>query len=302
MISIVIPVRNGAAFVAEAVSSALAQGDLVREVIVVDDASTDQTVAIVSAMADPRIRLITDRANHATGVSAVRNSGFALATQPWVMFLDADDRLQPNALQGLLDAERTPATVAIYADYDRIDASGARIGRRGHLRRRQKPQGAIVEPLMAGNFIVNGGVMLIRSDAFRAIGGFDETLRYCEDWHAWCKLAATGDFVYVAGRQVLDYRVHQSSAMMARPLTLDDYRPALDAVFGDPAIIGTRDHRRIHQLRRAAEAHLSAYLVAQALRSGRYWLGFTALMKTLLAYPSRAVRSLMVSGAALAGL
>src|SRR5690606_28350526 len=119
---------------------------------------------------------------------------------------------------------------------------------------------------------------------------------------AWCKLAAAGPFVYVAGRQVLDYRVHQSSAMMARTLTRDDYRPALDAVFGDPNIAGTRAARRTLQLRRAAEAHLSAYLVAQAMRSGRYWLGFTSLVATMLAYPSRAVRSLMVSGAALTGL
>jgi len=56
--------------------------------------------------------------------------------------------------------------------------------------------------LAAGNFIVNGGIALARAEAFRAIGGFDVSLRYCEDWHCWCRLAAIGELVEESRRHL----------------------------------------------------------------------------------------------------
>ncbi len=195
-VNVVIPVKNGARFIGDAIASALDQ-PCVKRVIVVDDGSTDDSAEIAARVNDERVTLIRGAGR---GVSAARNLGFAEierqssaeeSERNWVMFLDADDRLVAGATRKLLEGVR-PDCVAVYGDYERIDPAGRRIGRRSMLRRRGKPSGEILRDLLAGNFIVNGGVMLIRHTQFRRAGGFDEALRYCEDWHLFCRLAGLG--------------------------------------------------------------------------------------------------------------
>ena len=101
-VSVVIPAKNVAAYIGETLASALAQRE-VDEVIVVDDGSTDSTAAIVRAIRDPRLRLMT---NDSSGVSAARNLGARHARGEWLLFLDADDRLRPGAVAALLAAAR----------------------------------------------------------------------------------------------------------------------------------------------------------------------------------------------------
>ena len=199
-VNVVIPVKNGARFIGDAIASALGEAS-VKRVVVVDDGSTDESAEIAARVDDPRVTLIRGAGR---GVSAARNLGFAEVErlssaeehgQSWIMFLDADDRLVPGATQKLLDGVRVDC-VAVYGNYERIDVGGRRIGRRSMLRGRGKPSGEILRELLAGNFIVNGGVMLIHHEQFRRTGGFDETLRYCEDWHLFCRLAALGPIVW----------------------------------------------------------------------------------------------------------
>lgn len=299
-VSIVIPVRNGAPYIAEAIASALDQGDIVHEVVVVDDGSKDATLQVVRALRDPRIRLLARSPGAPPGVSAVRNEGLAVARGDWVLFLDADDRLKPGAIAAL--AAAAAACVAVYADYDRIDSGGRRIGRRRMIRGRRKPSGEILERLLAGNFIVNGGIVLIRTETFRSLGGFAENLRFCEDWHAWCRLAAQGRIVYLPDTHVLDYRVHAKSTMMHGALTLQIFDPALRAVFEDPLLNSKIPAERLARLRRHAETHLRTYLVAQSLRSGRYAIAAARLASALWRDPVRAPRTLLASAAALAGI
>jgi len=299
-VSIVIPVRDGRDFIAEAIASALAQGDCVAEVIVIDDGSTDGTPELVAAIADSRVRLVTERAGR-SGVSAARNDGAGLARGTWLMFLDADDRLRPGALAALL-AQATERAVAVYGDYERIDAEGKNAGRRGVLRgARSKPSGAIAEALLAGNFIVNGGIMIVRRETFAQLGGFDESLRYCEDWHAWARLAIAGEFLYVPAH-IMDYRVYGESVMMARPLTEAQYGPAIDKLFADPAVVAAIPAERRAKLRSQAGAHLNAYAIGQAIRARRIGLAVRGMAETLWKHPRHFPRTLLVGGAALAGL
>src|SRR3954447_6986099 len=99
-ISIVIPAYNAAVYVLEAVESALGQTRPPAEVIVVDDGSTDGTE---SALAPVRSRITYLRQENA-GVSAARNRGAEQSTGDWILFLDADDRLAPDALEHLAAA------------------------------------------------------------------------------------------------------------------------------------------------------------------------------------------------------
>jgi glycosyltransferase involved in cell wall biosynthesis len=272
-VSVVIPTKNVAAYVGETIASALAQGE-VTEVIVVDDGSTDDTVAIVGAIGDPRLHLMS---NDSAGVSTARNLGARHANGEWLLFLDADDRLRPGAVAALLAAARdAPRAVLVYGDYNTIDSDGRQIGRRDLLKGRRKPSGDVLARLAGGNFIVNGGIALARADAFHTVGGFDVSLRYCEDWHCWCRLAAIGEFAF-APMLLLDYRLHTANTMNAAVRTPQDFFPAIARIFDDGLILARLPEGTAVGLRRAAEIHLVTYSAMQAVRFGRYRDAFAYL-------------------------
>jgi glycosyltransferase involved in cell wall biosynthesis len=305
-VNVVIPMKDAAPFIGAAVASALDQ-PCVKRVIVVDDASTDGSAEIVAHINDERVTLIRGTGR---GVSTARNLGFAEierlsdtqeAECSWVMFLDADDRLVPGATQKLLEGVRDNC-VAVYGDYERIDARGDRIGRRRLLLRRGKPSGEILRDLLAGNFIVNGGVMLIRHIQFRQAGGFDEALRYCEDWHLFCRLAALGPIAWSPRTTVLEYRVHDSSAMMSGRISFSHCRAALERVFTDPRIVSQIGRADIVGLRRRAEAHLKTYLACQAIRARAYGQAMRETAQVIALFPSQTPKTLAHALSALAGL
>jgi len=305
-VNVVIPVRNGARFVGDAIDSALSQGDVTR-VIVVDDGSTDSSADVVGRIRDDRVTLIQGAEK---GVSAARNLGFAEAERrnaagqnddAWVMFLDADDRLVPGATRKLLEGAEADC-VAVYGDYERIGPDGRRIGRRGLLRRRGKPSGEILRDLLGGNFIVNGGVMLIRHEHFGRAGGFDETLRYCEDWHLFCRLAGMGRIIWRPRTTVLEYRVHDSSAMMSGRVNFGHYRAALERVFMDPTVVSKVNGTELVRLHQKAEAHLRTYLACQAIRARAYGRAMKQTAKVIALVPSQTPKTLVHAFGALAGL
>ena len=292
--SVVIPVKNAAAYILEAIDSALNQGADVGEVIVVDDGSTDDTVAIVSAIRDSRMRLIRNRS---AGVSAARNLGARNSNGRWLLFLDADDRLRGHAVPTLVSAANaSPHAVLVYGDYNLIDSAGQQIGRRDLLKGRRKPSGNVLARLTAGNFIVNGGIMLVDAKAFDEAGGFDETLKFCEDWHCWCRLAAIGEFQFVPAL-LLDYRIHTANTMNAATRSPLDFLPAVARVFGDKLILGKLAPGSWPRLREAAEIHLITYSATQAVRFGRYREAFHYLrivsQRSLAALPRAAAKTVL---------
>jgi glycosyltransferase involved in cell wall biosynthesis len=298
-VSVVMPAKNAAAYIGEAIESVFAQGGDVGELIIVDDGSTDDTVSLVRGLSDSRIRMV---ANGATGVSAARNLGARLAGGPWLMFLDADDRLRPGAVSTLLIAAKAAQhAIVVYGDYDRIDSKGSPIGRRGRLKRRSKPSGRVLERLAAGNFIVNGGIMIIRSDAFNSAGGFDESLKYCEDWHCWCRLAAVGEFQFIP-TLLLDYRLHATNTMTAALRSPEDFFPAVERVFNDKLILGKLPADSKPRLRRDAEVHLLTYAAAQAIRFRRYGEALCYVRRVAQKSPLSTPRAVIRLGLAYAGI
>ena len=110
IVSILVPAFNAAAFIADALDSASRQTLAEIEILVIDDASTDDTAAVVARLAarDPRIRLVRQAANG--GPSVARNRGLAEARGRWIALLDADDAYEPTRLAGLVAlAERSGA-------------------------------------------------------------------------------------------------------------------------------------------------------------------------------------------------
>ncbi|WP_245936682.1 glycosyltransferase family 2 protein [Streptomyces cahuitamycinicus] len=104
-VAVVVIGYDDAAHVTDAVRSALAQGPAVREVVAVDDCSTDGSAALLDrlAVSEPRLKVIRRRANSG-GCGTPRNTGLDAVTSPYVMFLDSDDFLPPGAVEALLEA------------------------------------------------------------------------------------------------------------------------------------------------------------------------------------------------------
>ena len=96
MISVVIPLYNKQASIAQSLKSVLSQEYDDFEVVIVDDGSTDGSGGVVEAINDPRIRLIKQENG---GPSKARNTGVKNAKGEWILFLDADDELEPGALE-----------------------------------------------------------------------------------------------------------------------------------------------------------------------------------------------------------
>ena len=160
-----IPCHNHARHVREAVESALAQAVPPLEVIVVDDGSTDASVDIVLSISGARSISI-----ERSGVSAGRNRGLAESAGEFVLFLDADDRLLPNAIEvGLQAFEHHPECGFVYGFAGFIDGAGAPIGT-AHPPRRVTNAG--YEALLAGSPPAPPSAALFRRSALEAAGAF----------------------------------------------------------------------------------------------------------------------------------
>lgn len=201
MISIIIPNYNGAAFLREAIDSALYQKGVELEVIVVDDGSTDGSREIIESYGD-RIRSIF-QGN--LGACAARNAGLAIARGETVLFLDSDDQLYTDALKRMhLALGALGEKSALYGN--------ARCMEQGELLRyddTQLPEGMTAVAGLIGQNILTGRV-LHRTSNVRAVGGFDIKLPRGQEFDMHFRLALQGvTFVHFPA-DVLYYRIHSS--------------------------------------------------------------------------------------------
>lgn len=201
-VSVVIPCYNGAAFLAEAIRSVLAQTHPPLELIVVDDGSTDDSAAIARGFSEVEV---IEQAN--AGVSVARNNGLARARGDHVLFLDADDILLPGALAvGAEALDADPARVMVYGGTEVIDAAGRPIKPAD-----QEVQTVTPRMIFLGTHPVCTQSML-RREAVVAVGGFRPGLAYSEDMELWLRLSAKGGAIYCHGQRVARYRRHGSNA------------------------------------------------------------------------------------------
>lgn len=123
-VSVILPVYNAAAYIEQAIRSVMAQTYTAWELLVIDDGSTDETVAVVERLAaeDDRVRLI--RNEHNCGVAVTRNRGLDMSTGDYVAFLDSDDVWHPDKLAVQVQKAESEQAGLVYTAYAITDADG----------------------------------------------------------------------------------------------------------------------------------------------------------------------------------
>jgi glycosyltransferase involved in cell wall biosynthesis len=185
IVSVIIPTFNRSAMVREAVESVISQTCGEFELIVVDDGSTDDTVAALEPYS-ARLRLVRQENR---GVSAARNSGAAVARGELLAFLDSDDLWLPEKLAVQLSYLRTFPEAAVCHTEELWIRSGRRVNPR---KKHAKAEGRAFVRLLRESLISPSSVILRRS-VFDEAGGFDESLPACEDYALWLALARRHD-------------------------------------------------------------------------------------------------------------
>jgi glycosyltransferase involved in cell wall biosynthesis len=222
--TVVMPTHNTAETIGPAVRSVLAQTRPDFELIVIDDGSSDETVAVVESIdGGGRIRIL--RREH-TGAAAARNTGVMEARGRYVSFLDSDDLWMPGYLEAMgstLDA--SPACGFAYTDAWTLDSKTARIGRSTAMALQRPPDQPPFDPnsllveLLDRNFVYTATT--VRREVFSRVGLFDESLRAAIDYEMWLRIAASG---YTAARPpglLAVYRVARPGSISSSRVTVN---------------------------------------------------------------------------------
>jgi glycosyltransferase involved in cell wall biosynthesis len=227
-VSAVIPVHNGADFVAEAVRSVLAQTTPALECIVVDDGSSDGTGAVLDGFGEA----ITVIRQPQSGVSSARNRGAQEARGDLVAFLDHDDEWLPRKLERQLAAMGPQDTMVVCA-LQVIDAAG-----NAKEVKRLGPS----DQLVAGMLLFDGTPTLscsssglVRRERFLAMGGFDPKLSMSADWDLLLRTLLEGRLAYV-DEPLVRYRVHGGNMSRHVDVMERDMRHAFDKAFAHPGL------------------------------------------------------------------
>ncbi len=267
--TVCIPTFNGGRYLLRAVRSTLAQDVPGLSVVVVDDGSTDGSLASLATISDPRLRIVKNERN--AGMVANWNRCLEHASGGYVLLFHQDDELLPGGLSRLLDAlDEAPEAGFAFGGIATIDGSGNTIG--GHWARQSLPPAGllsghdVVRRLAArGNFIPCPTV-LARLNRIRKVGRFDPALAYTPDLFMWLRLAARWDVVFVEEPVAL-LRRHAGQAstrFIGSPDEVAEVRKAFERFFDEE---GATIAEILPECKRLHRIHLRKWAAAQARRA-----------------------------------
>ena len=245
-VSVVIPTYNRARFLRGAVRSVLEQTFQDFEIVIVDDASSDDTREVVASLEDPRIRYVRLEQNRR--IAAARNTGVSSSTGEYIAFLDDDDEWRPGKLeQQVRILDSCASTVgAVYTAFARVDvATGEAVGvitpvKRGH----------ILHELCGRNWVGTASTVCVRRRCFDEVGLFDESVEFGEEYDMWIRIAHRFDFRYIDEALVV-YGLH--ARRLSRSFTvmksgLKRQLEKYDAFFGSDPVNHSRRYMSLGRL------------------------------------------------------
>jgi glycosyltransferase involved in cell wall biosynthesis len=181
LVSVIIPCYNQAHFLGRALESVLAQTYPWIEAVVIDDGSPDNAAEVARRF--PGVKVVRQENR---GLAGARNAGLEQTLAPYVVFLDADDELDSNALElGLRTLREHPECALVSGSYRIIGADGTVLWTWD----RRPIRGRHFEELIRHNYIPTPGAAVYRRSVLERVGGFDETLPVCEDYDLHLRIA-----------------------------------------------------------------------------------------------------------------
>jgi GT2 family glycosyltransferase len=271
LVSIVVPVYNAAPYVVETVESLLRQTHPALEIILIDDGSTDGSLALIQRYAQ-RCQVLT-QANQ--GQAATLNRGWAIARGGLLGYLSADDTLEPEAVGCVAAAlAADPAAVLAYPDYWLIDARSRR------FQEVTAPAFDHADMLLNGVCPVGPG-MLFRRDAYERAGGWNTGLRQIPDYEFLLRLGMQGAGLRVA-RRLAGFRVHPQSQTFAIADTarIMEHRQVIAAYFARDDV-----PQAYRAARRQAVANAALLMSRAHLRGARFGAALADFGAALAAHP-----------------
>jgi glycosyltransferase involved in cell wall biosynthesis len=210
LVSVIIPCYNGERFLEEALRSALSQSYPEVEIIVVDDGSTDNSPEIAQRFPVRYIR------QENRGLTESRNRGVRESRGSYIVFLDADDRLKPEAIEaGFRMLERRPECAMAVGDHTFIAQDGSQIAGS----QKECLPAHHYEALLKSNFIEMISSVLFRRHVYEEVGGFDTKLRVAEDYELYMRIARSYP-ICCHPAVVAEYRIHDTNASRNSELML----------------------------------------------------------------------------------
>lgn len=204
-VSVIIPAYNQAQYLAEAIESALAQSFADREIIVVDDGSTDHTAAVAQRFGNA-VRYVYQENQ---GLASARNTGIRHARGELVALLDSDDAWLPDFLTRTVAlAKAKPQQSVFYSGVRYIDTNGQPLPQRGEVP--VLAPDAFRRKLLRSNFLVPSAILMRRRAVLEA-GLFDINYRRLQDWELWVRMVRFGYTFTGLADGLVCYRIHEES-------------------------------------------------------------------------------------------
>jgi GT2 family glycosyltransferase len=210
-VSVVIPTFDRVHYVILAVQSVLAQTHEDLEVVVVDDESTDATIAELETLGDERV--VISRHRRCNHPSILRNVGLDLARGDYVAFLDSDDLWRRTKLEQQLAALAASTARWSYTIFDHIDEDGRPIP--GNVRP-AAVSGWILPQVISTEILALVPTVLAERSLIRDVGPFDEAFRFGEDYDFILRMAAQAETCAV-GEALVSIRAHRGRSTAGLP-------------------------------------------------------------------------------------
>ena len=214
LVSTIVLCYNQARFVVETLESVKAQTYKATQLIIVDDCSADDSVALIDRWLQCNAIQCTFIRHHENeGICKSLNEALAVAKGKYIASVASDDVWLPDKLQRQVEIlESQPASVGVlYSDAFQMNEHGHSLPSmfiEAHRRLPDMPQGRILDALLAGNFIP-AMTTLIRRSCYDQVGRYDESLPW-EDWDMWLRIAREYSFAY-SPTPSAKYRIHVGS-------------------------------------------------------------------------------------------
>lgn len=285
-VSVIIPSYNSERFLAETIDSVLSQSYQKFEIIVVDDGSTDNTKGIAARY--PSVRYIYQ---HNQGASVARNRGMAESHGSYLLFLDSDDRLLPNALELAVNYLDThPACGFVFGWSRTIGPDGALLAEQTQ----HSLKTANYQIMLEGKALVPPSAVMFRRTAFEKVGGFNTTLWPSEDYDIYLRISRKFP-IHCLNEVTFEYRRHPqntSGNVNGPKVTLENNLRRLDEQL--PYIKGNKDYEAAYRCGKQHWRNLIGPMVVGEMiihfKAGRLARASQVMLFLLQNYPLGAVK------------